>query len=96
MEFGMEKCAMLIMKSGKRQMMEGIELPNQANVRTLRETETKILWNIRSGYHQTSGDEEKIKNEFLRRTRKLLETKLYSRNFIKGINTWVVPLRDHC
>ena len=36
--------------------------------------------------------EEKIKKESLRRTRKLLKTKLYSRNLIKGINTWAVPL----
>ena len=28
-EFIIEKCAMLIMKSGKRQMWEGIELPNE-------------------------------------------------------------------
>ncbi len=28
MEFGIEKCAMLIMKSGKRHRMEGIELSN--------------------------------------------------------------------
>ena len=35
---------------------------------------------------------EKIQKEYFRRTRKLLETKLYSRNFIKGINTWAVPL----
>ena len=28
MEFGIEKCVMLIMKSRKRQMTEGIELPN--------------------------------------------------------------------
>ena len=34
----------------------------------------------------------RIKKEYLRRTRKLLATKLYSRNLIKGINTWVVPL----
>ena len=34
----------------------------------------------------------KIQKEYLRRTRKLLETKLSSRNFIKGINTWAVPL----
>ena len=27
-EFDIEKCAMLIMKSGKRHMTEGIELPN--------------------------------------------------------------------
>ena len=30
---------------------------------------------------------EKIKKEYLWRTRKLLETKLCSRNLIKGINT---------
>ena len=35
---------------------------------------------------------EKILKEYFRRTRKLLETKLSSRNLIKGINTWVVPL----
>ena len=35
---------------------------------------------------------EKIKKEYLRRARKLLETKLFSRNFVKGINTWDVPL----
>ena len=29
MEFGIEKCAILIMKSGKRQMTEGIELANE-------------------------------------------------------------------
>ena len=27
--------------------------------------------------------------------RKLLKTKLYSRNLIKGINTWVVPLERY-
>ena len=35
---------------------------------------------------------EKIQKEYLRRTRKLLETKLNSRNLIKGIITWAVPL----
>ena len=34
----------------------------------------------------------KIQKEYLRRTRKLLETKLSSRNLIKGINTWAVSL----
>ena len=35
---------------------------------------------------------EKNQKEYLRRTRKLLETKLNSRNLIQGINTWAVPL----
>ena len=34
----------------------------------------------------------KIQKEYLRRTRKLLGTKLSCRNLIKGINTWAVPL----
>ena len=34
---------------------------------------------------------DKIQKEYLRRTRKLLKTKLSSRNLIKGINTWAVP-----
>ena len=34
----------------------------------------------------------KIQKEYLRRTRKLLETKLSCRNLIKEINTWAVPL----
>ena len=29
MEFGREKCAMLVMKSGKRHLTDGMELPNQ-------------------------------------------------------------------
>ena len=35
MEFDIEKCAMLVMKSGKRHMTEGVELPNQVVIRTL-------------------------------------------------------------
>ena len=35
---------------------------------------------------------EKIKKEYLRRARKLLETKLYCRNLIKGINIRAVLL----
>ena len=40
MEFGREKCAMLVMKSGKRHMADGMELPNHEEIRTLREYET--------------------------------------------------------
>ena len=34
----------------------------------------------------------KIQKEYIRRTRKLLETKLSCRNLIKGRNIWAVPL----
>ena len=35
---------------------------------------------------------EKYLKDYLRRTKKLLETKLYCRNLVKGTNTWAVPL----
>ena len=35
---------------------------------------------------------EKIKKEYIRKTRKLFETKLHRRNVIKGIKTWALPL----
>ena len=40
MEFGKEKCAMLVMKSGKQNPTDGTELPNQVKIRTLGEKET--------------------------------------------------------
>ena len=39
-EFGIEKCAMLVIKSGKRHLSDGMELPNQDKIRTLAENET--------------------------------------------------------
>ena len=66
MEFGIGKWAMVIIKSGKRQIAEGIELPIQEKIRMNRKP--KVLGNIGSGHHQTS--EDKRKNEYLRRMKK--------------------------
>ena len=40
MEFDIEKCAMLIKKSGKRHVTDGMDLPSLDKIRTLRENET--------------------------------------------------------
>ena len=40
MEFGIEKCAMLVMKSGKPHLNDRMELPNQDKIRT--QTEKQI------------------------------------------------------
>ena len=83
MEFGIQKCAMQVMKSGKRHLTDGMELPNQDKIRTLGEKETfKYL-----GIFKQVEMKEKTSKEYLRRTRNLC-----SRNLIKGMNTWAVPL----
>ena len=39
-EFGIEKCALLVIIRGKRHLTDRMELPNQHKIRTLREKET--------------------------------------------------------
>ena len=86
MEYGIEKCIVLIMKSGKLHMTEGIE-QSKWNQNAQRKRNQQILRNTWSGHHQTYWNEKKNKKEYHRRTRKLLESKVNSRNFIKRINT---------
>ena len=93
MGFGIEKCAMLVMKSGKQHPTNGMELPIQDKIRTLEENETyKYLGILEADTIKQLEMKNKIQKEYLRRTRKLLKTKLSSWNITKGINTWAVPL----
>ena len=92
-EFGIEKCAMLVMKSGKRHMTDWMELPNHDKIRTLEEIKSyKYLGILEADTIKQVRMKDTIQKEYLRRTWKLLETKFSSRNLIQGINTWAVPL----
>ena len=92
-EFSIEKCTMLVMKSGKQHLTVGMEQPNQDKIRTLGEKETnKYLGILKADTIKQVEIKEKIKKENLIRTRELLGTKLYRRNLIKRINAWSVPL----
>ena len=76
MGFGIEKCAMLVMKSGKLHLIDGIEPPNQDKIRTLGEKETYKYWGILEAETIKQVEmKEKIKKEYLGRTRKLLQKK---------------------
>ena len=77
MEFGIEKCAMLVMKSGKQHLTDGMELPNQDKMRTLGENEIyKYLGVLEPETIKQVEMKDKIQKEYLRRTRKQPETKL--------------------
>ena len=81
MEFGIEKCAMLLMKSSKRHLTDGMELPNQEKIRTLGEKETYTYL----GILEADTIKQVATKEYFRRTRKLLDIKLSRRNLIKEI-----------
>ena len=66
----------------------GMEHSNQDKIRTLGEKEPyKYLGILEADSIKQVEMKEKIKKEYIWRTRKLLETKLCYRNLMKGINT---------
>ena len=93
MEFGIEKCALLVMKSGKRHLTDGMEQPNQDKIRTHGEKKTyKYLGISETDTVKQVEMKEKIKKEYPRRTGKLLETNYLAETL--SINIWAVPSLD--
>ena len=93
MEFGIEKCAILVLKRGIVVKSEGIKLPDNRKMRSLNENEEyKYLSIMQADQIKQTEMKEKVGNECKRRVRKLLETKLNGQNVINAINTWAIPL----
>ena len=91
-EFAIEKYALPKMKGGKRHRTVGLELPNQDKIRTHGEKESYKFFGILEADIIKHAEMKDKRKKYLRRTRKLLEIKLRSRNFFKRKNTWAVSL----
>ena len=93
MEFGIEKCAMLVMEKGKIVKSVGIELPDGKVIKSLQEGESYKYLGILEADKVL---EEKMKlyvsKEYIRRLRKILKSKLNGGNLVQGVNTWAVSL----
>ena len=94
MKCGIEKCAVLIIKRGKMTQSEGITLPDDTNIRSLKEGEGyKYLGVLDADVMLHRQMKKKIKKEYLQRVRIVAQSKLNGGNLIQAINTWVVSLR---
>ena len=90
MDFVLEKC---VVRSRKRQITEGIELPNQERIRMFVDKEIlKYLGILKPNTIKQVQMKEKVRKWNFRRTRKLLETKACHRYLIKGIKPRLFPL----
>ena len=94
MEFGIEKCAMLVMEKGKIvKSVHGIELPDGKVIKSLQEGESYRYLAI---LEADKFSEEKMKlnvsKEYIRRLRKVLKSKLNGGNLVRGVNAWAVSL----
>ena len=94
MDFHIDKCVMLILRKG-----EMIQDRRNKTIKSRKKSEPLEKKKSYKYFHICEANiirkveiKEKIKKEYLKRTRKLRETKLYYRNFIKEINNCTVLL----
>ena len=79
MEFGMEKCAMLVMEKGKIVKSVGIELPDGKVIKSLQEGESyKYLEILEADKFLEEKMKFNVSKEYIRRLRKVLTSKLSS------------------
>ena len=91
MEFGIDKCATLVLKRRKNTKFDGISLPDGRWMKGLiEEASYKYLGILQADQIRSTEMKKMVKGEYRRRVRKVLETKLNGGNIIKGINTWAV------
>ena len=93
MEFRIDKCAILVLKRRKIAKFNGISLPDGKIMKgAIEGASYKYLAIIQADQIQCTEMKEKVKTEYLRKVRKVLDTKLNGRNIIKGLNIWAVSL----
>ena len=74
MEFGIDKCAVLILKRGKIVKSHGIQLPDEQIMKSLKEEDSyKYLGILEADDIKHEQMKEKVKKEYLRRVRKILK-----------------------
>ena len=93
MQFGIEKCAILVIKKGKIVKSDDIELPNDKVIKSLEEGESyKYFGVLEADEVMVNEMKVEVKKEYNRRVRKMLETKINSGSVYKAINTGTVSV----
>lgn len=93
MEFGVAKCAQVIVKRGKVVLSDGIELPDGQVIRGLDAGDSYRYLGFAEcfGICQAEAKNAVLK-EYKYRVRRVLKSSLNGRNCIQAINTWAVSL----
>ena len=92
MEFGIKKCGMIIMNRGKVKSTEGIELSSGEKIREIKEDGYKYLGILEYDRVKEQEMKDKFRNEYFRRAKLILKSKLNGRNKIMALNTWAVSI----
>ena len=92
MEFGLNKCGLLIMKRGKVISSDGIELADGGVMRDIEESGYKYLGILEFDKIKETEMKVAFVKEYQRRLKLVLKSKLNGKNKIKAINVWAVSV----
>ena len=92
MEFGIDKCGVLVIRKGVKVRTEGIVLPNGDVMSEIDESGYKYLGVLEGADIMGKEMKEKVRKEYFRRVKLLSKSKLYGGNLIKGVNVWAVSV----
>ena len=88
MNFGIQKCGMLLMEKGKIVQSVGRELPDGKVIKSLPEGGSyKYLRNLEPDKFLEEKMKLNVSKEYIRRLRKVLKSKLNGGNLVCGVNT---------
>ena len=88
MEFGIKKCAMLVMEKRKIVKSVGIELADGKVIKSLREGESyKYLGILEADKFLEEKMKLNVSKEYIRRLRKVLKSTLSGGNLVREVNT---------
>ena len=92
MEFGLDKCAVLVMEEGKQVACEGIDLPDGQTIKEVDENGYRYLGVLEGASIKTKEMKELVRKEYLRRVRRVARSRLYAGNLITAVNVWAVSV----
>ena len=90
MKFGISKCATIVMKRGKKVEDAGIEMPGGIVIEDLGDGAYKYLGVLEADKIKMEEMKQKVRTDYYRRVRKILESSLNGGNTVKAMNTWAV------
>ena len=90
MKFGMDKCNVLLMQRGRMKHTEGIKLPDGELMKEIESSGYKYLGMLQDDMIRHKEMKEKLEEEYIRRVKKVVKSKLNAKNMINGINEWAV------
>ena len=95
MSFGLEKCAVLEMRGGRKVDSSGIDLPYDQHIGEVEEEGYRYLGILLLDQTPNTKMKGKITAEYVRRVKKLCRSKLNGGNLISSINAWAVGVVRH-